>query len=332
MKSNFRKAGIIGVGTYLPEKIVTNSDLEKVVDTTNEWIYSRTGIAERRVAKDDQATSDLAIIAAKKALEHAAIDAAEIDLIIVATITPDMIFPATASIIQEQLKAKKAAAFDLSAGCTGFVYALSVANQFVATGAYDKVLVIGAETLTRIVDWQDRKTCVLFGDGAGAVVVGPVNENEGFLSFVLGSDGSGAELLYMPAGGSRKPPSLETLSNKEHSLRMSGSDVFKFAVKIMGEAAAQALMKSGHKLEDIDFMIPHQANTRIIESAAKRLGLSMEKVFMNLDKYGNMSSASIPVALEEAYHNSLLKKGDLVVFVGFGAGLSWGACALKWSI
>ena len=332
MKSNFRKAGIIGVGTYLPEKIVTNSDLEKVVDTTNEWIYSRTGIAERRVAKDDQATSDLAIIAAKKALEHAAIDAAEIDLIIVATITPDMIFPATASIIQEQLKAKKAAAFDLSAGCTGFVYALSVANQFVATGAYDKVLVIGAETLTRIVDWQDRKTCVLFGDGAGAVVVGPVNENEGFLSFVLGSDGSGAELLYMPAGGSRKPPSLETLSNKEHSLRMSGSDVFKFAVKIMGEAAAQALMKSGHKLEDIDFMIPHQANTRIIESAAKRLGLSMEKVFMNLDKYGNMSCASIPVALEEAYHNSLLKKGDLVVFVGFGAGLSWGACALKWSI
>ena len=332
MKSNLRKAGIIGVGTYLPEKIVTNSDLEKVVDTTNEWIYSRTGIAERRVAKDDQATSDLAIIAAKKALEHAAIDAAEIDLIIVATITPDMIFPATASIIQEQLKAKKAAAFDLSAGCTGFVYALSVANQFVATGAYDKVLVIGAETLTRIVDWQDRKTCVLFGDGAGAVVVGPVNENEGFLSFVLGSDGSGAELLYMPAGGSRKPPSLETLSNKEHSLRMSGSDVFKFAVKIMGEAAAQALIKSGHKLEDIDFMIPHQANTRIIESAAKRLGLSMEKVFMNLDKYGNMSSASIPVALEEAYHNSLLKKGDLVVFVGFGAGLSWGACALKWSI
>ncbi len=332
MKSNLRKAGIIGVGTYLPEKIVTNSDLEKVVDTTNEWIYSRTGIAERRVAKDDQATSDLAIIAAKKALEHAAIDAAEIDLIIVATITPDMIFPATASIIQEQLKAKKAAAFDLSAGCTGFVYALSVANQFVATGAYDKVLVIGAETLTRIVDWQDRKTCVLFGDGAGAVVVGPVNENEGFLSFVLGSDGSGAELLYMPAGGSRKPPSLETLSNKEHSLRMSGSDVFKFAVKIMGEAAAQALIKSGHKLEDIDFMIPHQANTRIIESAAKRLGLSMEKVFMNLDKYGNMSSASIPVALEEAYHNNLLKKGDLVVFVGFGAGLSWGACALKWSI
>lgn len=332
MKSNLRKAGIIGVGTYLPEKIVTNSDLEKVVDTTNEWIYSRTGIAERRVAKDDQATSDLAIIAAKKALEHAAIDAAEIDLIIVATITPDMIFPATASIIQEQLKAKKAAAFDLSAGCTGFVYALSVANQFVATGAYDKVLVIGAETLTRIVDWQDRKTCVLFGDGAGAVVVGPVNENEGFLSFVLGSDGSGAELLYMPAGGSRKPPSLETLSNKEHSLRMSGSDVFKFAVKIMGEAAAQALIKSGHKLEDIDFMIPHQANTRIIESAAKRLGLSMEKVFMNLDKYGNMSCASIPVALEEAYHNNLLKKGDLVVFVGFGAGLSWGACALKWSI
>lgn len=332
MAKTLRAAGLVGLGTYLPEEIIKNSDLEKIIDTSDEWIRTRTGISERRRISNNEASSDMGVKAAVKALQNAGIKAEEVDLIIVPTATPDMLFPSTACIIQDKIGAVNAAAFDISAGCTGFIYALSVANQYVASGAYDTVLVVATESLTRFLNWEDRNTCVLFGDGAGAVVIKPVEEGSGFLSFVLGSDGSGADLLKIPAGGSRNPSSEKTVADKLHCINMAGNEVFKFAVRIMGEAAAQALDKAGLSKEDVDLLVPHQANTRIIESAAKRLGLPQEKVVINLDKYGNMSSASIPVALEEAKNRGLLKKGDLVVLVGFGAGLTWGACVMKWQI
>jgi 3-oxoacyl-[acyl-carrier-protein] synthase-3 len=303
-----------------------------MIDTSDEWIRTRTGISERRRVAANEASSDLGVRAALRALDNAGVKPEEIDLIIVPTITPDMIFPSTACIIQDKIGAVHAAAFDISAGCTGFIYALSVANQFVAAGAYDTVLVVAAEAMTRFLNWEDRNTCVLFGDGAGAAVIRPVDNGECFLSFVLGSDGSGSHLLGIPAGGSRCPLTPEILPRNEHYVQMAGNEVFRFAVKIMGEAALQALDKAGLSKEDIDFLVPHQANTRIIEAAARRLGLPQEKVFINLDKYGNMSSASIPVALEEARNAGLLKKGALVVLVGFGAGLTWGACVLRWHI
>ncbi|PKM89283.1 MAG: 3-oxoacyl-ACP synthase [Firmicutes bacterium HGW-Firmicutes-12] len=330
MKVSPRSAGIVGLGTYLPAERLTNADLEKIIDTSDEWIRSRTGISERRRVASDEAASDMGVKSALKALESAGIKPEEVDLIIVPTITPDMVFPSTSSIVQDKIGAINAAAFDISAGCTGFIYALSTANQFVASGAYDTVLVVATEAMTRFLNWEDRNTCVLFGDGSGAAVIRPVDEGEGFLSFVLGSDGSGSDLLKIPAGGSRTPATDKTLTNKEHFIQMSGNEVFRFAVKIMGEAAINALDKAGLTKEDVDFLVPHQANTRIIEAAAKRLGLPQEKVFINLDKYGNMSSASIPVALEEATNKGLLKKGDLIVLVGFGAGLTWGASVMRW--
>ena len=332
MTISLRQAGIVGIGSYLPEKRLTNKDLERIVDTSDEWIRSRTGISERRITTPEEAASHLGTEAARKALENAGIAPEEVDLIIVPTVTPDMFFPATACLIQNNIGAKNAAAFDISAGCTGFIYALSIANQYVATGAYDTVLVVSAETLTKVVDWENRNTCVLFGDGAGAAVVKPVKDGEGFLAFELGADGAGAELLKIEAGGSRKPPTAETVRNKEHCIFMAGNEVFKFAVKIMGEAAIQALEKAGLTKEDVDYLIPHQANTRIIDSAMKRLGLSPDKVYINLDKYGNMSSASIPVALDEVSKEGRIGKGDLLVLVGFGAGLTWGSCVLKWCI
>lgn len=332
MAKTLRAAGLVGLGTYLPEEIITNADLEKIIDTSDEWIRTRTGISERRRISNAEASSDMGYKAAVKALENAGIKAEEVDLIIVPTATPDMLFPSTACIIQDKIGAVNAAAFDISVGCTGFIYALSLANQYVATGAYDTVLVVATEALTRFLNWEDRNTCVLFGDGAGAVVIKPVEEGSGFLSFVLGSDGSGGDLLKIPGGGSRNPASEKTVADKQHCINMAGNEVFKFAVKIMGEAAVQALDKAGLSKEDVDLLVPHQANTRIIESAAKRLGLPQEKVVINLDKYGNMSSASIPVALEEARNRGLLKKGDLIVLVGFGAGLTWGACVMKWQI
>lgn len=332
MKNTLRSAGIVGLGTYLPAESITNADLEKIIDTSDEWIRTRTGISERRRAANNEASSDMGIKAAEKALENAGIKPEEVDLIIVPTITPDMIFPSTACIIQDKIGAVNAAAFDISAGCTGFIYALSVANQYVVSGAYDTVLVVATEALTRFLNWEDRNTCVLFGDGAGAVVIKPVPEGEGFLSFDLGSDGSGSDLLGIKAGGSRLPVTEKVLSNKENYIHMAGNEVFKFAVKILGEAAIEALDKAGLSKEDVDLLVPHQANTRIIEAAARRLGLPQEKVVINLDKYGNMSSASIPVALEEATNKGLLKKGDLIVLVGFGAGLTWGACVMKWQI
>lgn len=330
--AGLKRAGIIGTGSYLPEKILTNEDLEKIVDTSDEWIRTRTGIRERRVAREEEAASDLSLKASERALESAGVRAEEIDLIIVATVTPDTLFPATACLVQDRLGARRAACFDLSAGCTGFLYGLGVAQQFVACGTYQKVLVVGVDVLTKIINWEDRSTCVLFGDGAGAVVVAPVPEEEGILSLYLGADGSGGPLLVMPAGGSRLPASPDTVARKLHTIHMHGSEVFKFAVRIMGEASLKALEQAGLAKEDIDLLIPHQANMRIVEAGMKRLGLPPEKVYVNLDRYGNMSSASIPVALDEAQRQGKLARGDNVLLVSFGAGLTWGAAVVRWSM
>ena len=327
---NERAVGIIGLGSYVPEKILTNKDLEAMVETSDEWIVDRTGIKERRIADSETATSDLACQAALRALEDAKVKAEDIDLIIVATATPDMTFPSTACLVQSRLGAVNAAAFDLAAGCSGFVYSLVVGTQFVKSGVYKKVLVIGAETLSKILDWTDRNTCVLFGDGAGAAVLGEVEAAYGVLGFELGADGSGGELLKLPAGGSRLPASEATVAERLHYVHMNGNDVFKFAVKVMGEAAAKALENAGLSPSDIDCLIPHQANNRIIQSAAKRLKVPMEKVMVNVEKYGNTSAASIPIALNEAVRSGKVKRDDIVVVVGFGAGLTWASCVLKW--
>jgi len=327
-----KPVGIIGTGSYLPEKVLTNKDLENMVDTTDEWIVSRTGIRERRIAAEDQASSDLAVEASRKALEAAGVTADQLDLIIVATVTPDMMFPATACLLQDRLGAKKAAAFDLSAACSGFLYGIATASQFIQSGMYRYALVVGVDCLSKITNWEDRNTCVLFGDGAGAVVLGPVEEGSGLLSFELGADGSGGDLLKQPAGGSRLPASRDTVDGRLHTISMAGREVFKFAVRVMGNAAEEALAKAGMTKEDIDFLVPHQANTRIIDAAVKRFGLSEEKVIINLDRFGNMSSASIPVALDEALHQGRIKKGNTLVLVGFGGGLTWGAAVLKWSM
>nr|WP_200793460.1 beta-ketoacyl-ACP synthase III [Caminicella sporogenes] len=325
-----QSVGILGTGSYLPEKEITNFDLEKMVDTSNDWIVSRTGIHTRRIADDSTATSDLATMAARKALEMANIKPEDLDLIIVATVTPDMAFPSTACIVQSNLGAANAAAFDLEAGCSGFLYGMTVGKQFIATGVYKYVLVIGAETLSKIMDWNDRNTCVLFGDGAGAVVLGPVEEGRGILSTYLGADGEKGKFLTQPAGGSRMPASIETVKQNLHYIKMDGSEVFKFAVRIMGDASKEALKLCNLNVEDVDYLVPHQANIRIILSAAKRLKLSMDKVYVNLDKYGNMSAASIPVALDEAVKQNKIRENDIVVLVGFGAGLTWGSCVVKW--
>lgn len=324
--------GILGTGSYLPERVITNEDLEKMVDTSDEWIVTRTGIKERRIAGEDQATSDLAYEAAVKALNAAGIGAEDIDLIVVATVTPDMAFPSVACLLQHRLGAKKAAAYDLSAACTGFIYGLATGSQFISNGIYRYVLVIGVETLSKITNWKDRSTCVLFGDGAGACVLGPVEEGFGFLSFDLGADGSGGELLCLPAGGSRMPATEKTVAGGLHYIKMTGSEVFKFAVRVMGASAEKALQRAGMTKEDIDFLIPHQANLRIIDAAVKRLGISEDKIIVNVDKYGNMSSASIPVALDEALSQGKINEGDTVVLVGFGGGLTWGATVLNWSM
>lgn len=324
--------GIIGTGAYLPEKVLTNADLEKMVDTNDKWIVSRTVIRERRIASEKQASSDLAVEAGKQALESAGITAEELDLIIVSTVTPDMPFPATACLVQDRLGASKAATFDLSAACTGFLYGLATGSQFIQTGLYRHVLVIGVDCLSRITDYTDRNTCVLFGDGAGAAVLGPVAEGEGFLSFELGGDGSGGDLLKQSGGGSRHPASKESVEQRLHFISMNGREVFKFAVRVLGSSAEEALRKAGMTKEDVDFLIPHQANDRIIETAIHRLGLSRDKVVVNLDRYGNMSSASIPVALNEAYRSGRIKKGETLVLVGFGGGMTWGASVLKWTM
>lgn len=323
-------AGILGMGFYVPEKVLTNYDLEKMVETSHDWIVERTGIKERHIAAPEQATSDQALIAARKALEDAGIEAEQLDCIIVATETPDTKFPSTACFLQDLLGAKDAAAFDLSAGCSGFVYSLSVANSMITSGLYKHILIVGAETLSRIMNWKDRNTCVLFGDGAGAAVVGEVPEGYGILSVEMGADGSGGKFLQMPAGGSRKPASHETVDNNEHYIFMDGSEVFKFAVKIMASASKKVMDKAGISSEEVDLIIPHQANTRIISASAKRLHVPEEKVFVNVDRYGNTSAASVPIALCEARQQGLVKKDGKIVLVGFGAGLTWAAVAMKW--
>lgn len=322
--------GVLGTGRYSPERRLTNQELESMVETNDEWIVSRTGIRERRIAAPEQATSDLAYEAAVKALEAAGITADQIGLIVVSTVTPDMFFPSTACLLQEKLGAKNAAAFDLSAACAGFIYGLATAANFVATGTYKYVLVVGAETLSRITDYTDRNTCILLGDSAGAVVLGAVPEGRGFQSFKLGADGSGGNLINIAAGGSRLPASAESVSERKHYFYMNGREVYKFAVRIMGGAAEEALEMAGMNKDDIDLLIPHQANIRIIQSALERLNLPEEKCVINIDRYGNTSAASIPVALAEAAEEGRLKEGDRIVMVGFGGGLTWGASVLVW--
>lgn len=326
-----RAVGIWGIGSYVPETIVTNRDLENRIDTSDEWIVERTGIRERRVIKEGEATSHIATRAAEKALSDAGISADEIDLIIVATVTPDMQFPSTACIVQENLKAWNAAAFDLTAVCSGFIYGLITGSTFIKTGAYKKVLVIGAEALSAITNWDDRNTAIIFGDGAGAAVLGETKPGYGILGFHLGAEGAGGDLLKIPAGGSRQPASSETVAERLHYTHMDGNEVFKFAVKIMGEASNKALENANLTAADVNYLVPHQANMRIIQSAARRLNLPMEKVIVNVDKYGNTSAASIPLALDEAVKSGKIQNGDVLVMVGFGGGLTWGATVLRWN-
>ncbi|GIQ67127.1 3-oxoacyl-[acyl-carrier-protein] synthase 3 [Paenibacillus cisolokensis] len=309
---------------------MTNRDLESMVETSDEWIVTRTGIRERRIASAEEATSDLAYEAAERALADAGVSAEELDLIVVATITPDMFFPSTACLLQEKLGAKQAAAFDLSAACSGFIYGLATVSSMIASGMYERALVVGAECLSRVTDYTDRNTCILFGDGAGAVVLGRVPEGRGFRSFELGADGAGGELLKICGGGSRLPATAESVAGRRHFIEMAGSEVFKFAVRIMGSAAEEALRKAGMDKSDIDLLVPHQANIRIIQSALNRLDLPEEKCMINLDRYGNVSAASIPIALAEAVEEGRVKEGDRIVMVGFGGGLTWGACTLVW--
>lgn len=323
--------GILATGSYLPERVLTNKELETMVDTTDEWIVSRTGIRERRVASLEQSSSDLAYEAGLKAIHKAGLTPDQIDLILVATVTPDMMFPSTACILQDRLGASHAAALDISAACTGFIYGLATGAKFIETGMYRYVLVVGVESLSKITDWEDRNTCVLFGDGAGAAVLGPVEDDQGFQSFVLGADGSGGIHLNQKAGGSRLPASLETIQNKQHYIYMNGREVFKFAVRVMNTATDEAIEKAGMTKEEIDFLVPHQANQRIIDAAVERLGLSEDKVVINLDRYGNMSSASIPVALDEAVEQGRISEGSNLLLVGFGGGLTWASTVLKWS-
>jgi len=324
-----KHVGIIGLGMYVPEKRLTNQDLEKMVDTSDEWITSRTGIKERRIADKTQAASDLAINAAKEALKQAGLKAGDLDLIIVATITPDTHFPSTACWVQKALGADKAACFDIAAACSGYIYGIVTAQQFIANGTYKNALVVGTEVLSSITDWTDRNTCVLFGDGAGACVLSEVKDG-GILSTYLASDGKLGELLVMPGGGSRNPATHKTVDEKMHFVKMQGNELFKHAVKLMGEATKIALDKACLKWEDIDCVIPHQANIRILLAMAKRIGVPEEKIFMNISRYGNMSSASTATALTEAVREGKIKKGDIVVLVAFGAGLVWGACVIKW--
>lgn len=332
MAPQLRSAGIIGIGSFAPPKVLSNLDLEKIVDTTDEWIVARSGIKERRIVENGVAASDLALEAAEHALESGSFSPDEIDLVICATITGDMPFPATASLIQDRIGAVNAPAFDLQAGCSGWVYALSVAAQFVQARTYERILVVGVDILSCVTDWTDRSTCVLFGDGAGAAVVGPVPDGAGVLSTILGSDGSGSELLKIDAGGSKLPASAETVEERRHYIQMEGREVFKFAVRIISEASVQALEACGLTPHDVDLFVPHQANVRIIDAAAKRLELPSEKVFANVENYGNTSAGSIPLALDEAYRTGRIKEGDIVVVVGFGAGLTWAAAVLKWTL
>lgn len=325
---------ISAVGCYVPPGVLTNSDLEKMVQTSNEWIVDRTGICERHIAPPEMATSDLATCAAKAALANRGIDARELDAILVCTVTPDMLFPSTACLVQNNLGAPKAWGFDLVAACSGFVYGLTTASSFIAAGTHRKVLVIGADTMSRIINYEDRTTCVLFGDGAGAMLLEPGDDDggsAGFIDFIGEIDGSGGCYLKMPAGGSRMPASAETVAGKMHYVHQEGSQVFKYAVLKMHEVCAQLLERNGLSTRDLDLLIPHQANLRIINATAERLGLPMEKVMVNIGKYGNTTAGTIPLATRDAVNEGRLKKGDLVMFAAVGAGYTVGASLWRWA-
>lgn len=326
-----RYATITGTGAYLPEKVITNADLEEMVDTSDEWIRQRTGIVERRIADDDTATSDLSIRAARRAIEHAQIDPVDIEMILVATVTPDTFFPSTACYVQKGIGAKNASAMDVSAACAGFLYGLDLADGLIKSGRYDTILVIGGEVFNNIINWKDRSTCVLFGDGAGAAVVQATEEPKGILASYIGSDGDYADinLLGIPAGGSRMPLTPEGIKRKLDKIQMNGREVFKLGVRLMPEAAQRVLRKANVSVEDIDLLIPHQANLRIIEAVGDRLGVPREKVYINVDKYGNTSAATVIIALDEAIREGCAKPGDLILLVTFGAGVTWGSTLLQ---
>lgn len=325
-----RTCSIAGVGSYVPEKIVTNFDLEKLVDTSDEWIMSRTGIKERRIAAAGEFTSDLAAHAAVRAMKKAGVKAEEIDLIIVATITPDMPFPSTACLVQQKIGAYRAAAFDIEAACSGFIYGLEIGQQFIMSRTYNTVLVIGAEKLSSIVNWKDRNTCVLFGDGAGAAILQNRPNSHGLLTCCMGADGQKADLLSMPGGGSRCPASAQSVQDGLHFLRMDGQEAFKNAVQAMNVAAQECLRRCEMDISQIKCIIPHQANQRIIDAVGKRIGALPEQVFVNLEKYGNTSAASVAIALDEAVEKKRIQRGDLILLVVFGAGLTWGAAIIEW--
>jgi len=324
------RISITGLGCHVPERVVTNDELSTMMDTSDEWIRERTGIRERRVAAPEEALSDLCLPAARQALEEAGIDGTQIDLIIVATVTPDMAFPSTGAILADQLGAANAAAYDLSAGCTGFMYAVAQGYGMVAAGLARRALVIGGDVLSRILDWSDRSTAVLFGDGAGAVVIERVSEG-GFLGFELGADGSGGSQLFVPAGGSREPASAETVAERRHYVQMNGREVFKFATRVLVSSAENVLAECGKTVDDVDVYIPHQANVRIIDHAAEKLGIPKEKIVVNVDRYGNTSSGSIPLALADAQADGRLQDGALVLMTGMGAGLTWGSGLIEWT-
>jgi len=325
-----RYAHITGWGMAVPEAILTNADLEKMVETSDEWITSRTGIRERRIAAKNESTATLAAKAGLRALESTSLSARELDLVIVASASPEHLFPATACLVQDALGATRAGAFDLSAACSGFIYAVQMAAQSIRTGAIDSALIIGAETLSRLVNWEDRETCVLFGDGAGAFVLEARDTPGGVLAGLLRSDGSGGSLLTVPAGGSRMPATAETLERNLHTIHMNGREVFRFATRVMATATREVVADAGLTMDDIELVVPHQANLRIIEAAARGLHLPMERFMVNIERYGNTSSASIPMAVCEAVEQGRLRPGDHLVLVGFGAGLTWGALALQW--
>lgn len=329
-KDKLRPVGIVGTGSYTPSNILTNFDLEKIVATSDEWIRQRTGIIERRIAGEDEASSDLATPAALAALKDANISPSKVEMIIVPTVTPDMIFPTTACMVQKNIGAEHAACFDLLAACSGFSYALEIGRQLIAAHTYKTVLVISADTLSKITDWTDRNSCILFGDGAGAVVLQPVEKGRGILSSYLGANGLQGDILQLPGGGSRNPVSQKLINERGHYIKMRGKEVFKFAVSTMYKTAKKVLHSANLDGSDVNLFIPHQANIRIIEAVAKRLHIPMEKIFINLHKYGNASSASTAIAVDEANKEGRMKKGDIVVLSSFGGGLCWGGTVIRW--
>jgi 3-oxoacyl-[acyl-carrier-protein] synthase-3 len=329
-QANGTRIAITGIGCSVPERVLTNEDLARIVDTSDEWIVERTGIRERRISEPDEALSDFAVPAAQEALRMAGLVGADIDLIIVATLTPDMIFPSTGAIVADRVGATDAAAYDLSAGCTGFMYALAQAYGMLGAGLANRALVVGGDLLSKIMNWRDRGTCIVFGDGVGAVVLDSVDQG-GFLGFELGADGSGGPELYLPAGGSRAPATAETVASEQHFIRMNGREVYKFATRVLVSSAEKLLEALDVSVDDVDVYVPHQANVRIIEHAVKRLGISEDRVVVNVDRYGNTSSGSIPLALADAAAEGRLRHGQLVLMTGMGAGLTWGSSLIEWA-